>query len=178
MSTNLWCNIPSRVANANHYHPLFFEGICIFVFHAVKAPARKCFMSWRDGRQWHKSLCLYENMCLLVEICKLPFCERTWKVRQGHCWTDVLAWTDQHCIKNVSLLLSILVHSHNVPLTGDREIWPLCDSLHFGLKHVKHTHARKVSIALLACQWRAETPDISIKFTWNLMYLCRWKWSA
>lgn len=55
MSTNLRCNIPSRVANANHYHPLFFEGICIFVFHAVKAPARKYFMSWRDGRKWHKS---------------------------------------------------------------------------------------------------------------------------
>lgn len=96
----------------------------------------------------------YENMCSLVEICKWPFCERTWKVRQGHCWTDVLAWTDQHCIKNVSLFLSILVHSHNVPLTGNREIWPLCDSLHFGLKHVKRTHARKHRFAGMSTRCR------------------------
>lgn len=47
MSANLWCNIPSGVADADHHHPLPPEGRAVFVIPAVNARARKCVMSWR-----------------------------------------------------------------------------------------------------------------------------------
>lgn len=47
-SAHLYCNISSRTASANHHHPLSSVGMCIFIFPAVKTPARKCCMSWRD----------------------------------------------------------------------------------------------------------------------------------
>lgn len=47
MSANLWCDIPSGVANADHHHPLPPEGRPVFVVPAVNARARKCVMSWR-----------------------------------------------------------------------------------------------------------------------------------
>lgn len=47
MSANLWCNIPSGVADADHHHPLPSQGRPIFVIPAVNARASKCIMSWR-----------------------------------------------------------------------------------------------------------------------------------
>lgn len=47
-SANLHSNITSRIANADHHHPFSCEGICIFIFPAVKTPARKGFMPWRN----------------------------------------------------------------------------------------------------------------------------------
>lgn len=46
MSANLWCNIPSGVANADHYHPLPSEGGSVFVIPAVNARPSKSIMSW------------------------------------------------------------------------------------------------------------------------------------
>lgn len=51
----------------------------------------------------------------------------------------VVACTHQNCIKDMSLLLSISVNGHYVPLTGLREIRPLCDTLYLCLRHA-HPH--------------------------------------
>lgn len=47
MSANLWWNIASGVADADHHHPLPSEGASVFVIPAVNARASKCIMSCR-----------------------------------------------------------------------------------------------------------------------------------
>lgn len=54
-SANLYCDVSSRIADANHHHPLSSESIRIFIFPTVKTLAGKRFMSWRDTGDATKS---------------------------------------------------------------------------------------------------------------------------
>lgn len=55
-SANLYCNVSSRIADANHQHPLSSVGVCISILPAVKTPAREgcMFCTDRSGAtgQW------------------------------------------------------------------------------------------------------------------------------
>lgn len=77
-SANLYCNVSSRIADANHQHPLSSVNVCISIFPAVKTPAREGCVSWteRSGAtgQWKHFLTRMnaETLYSSMSFCKAP----------------------------------------------------------------------------------------------------------
>lgn len=130
ISADLHGNITSRIADADHQHPLASVSIWIFVVPAVNAFSWEVLVSWRDQNDLNGKV----TFPVWNDFCHMFQSPHTWELPQRRRWINKLTRTHQNCIEHVLLFLAVAVHRHDVPLTRPRKVRSLSDPRYRRLK--------------------------------------------
>lgn len=167
MSANLWRNVASGVADADHRHPLPGEGASVFVIPAVNARASECIVSWRGK---HDVYVMWKPAGQNLIEQRHSSMSQPGKSDRGSdgrtYWPEHTSTASKMCLSSIPSL-STVTTSH----------WPeaeksgLCVTLFTLVWNVFQCKCYTVPIL-------QPTTEMWVKRTWNLMCLCRLKLSA